>query len=80
MFVDSHRGHFSAASGIGMFAIRARSANEPGLIVPEPPPPPPPPPPPWGCEGGGGGGGGGRWEVLTPLPPVGWFSCYKLAK
>lgn len=52
MLVDSHRGHFSAASGIGMLANRARSAIEPGLIDPAPPAP-------WGCGGAVGCGGGG---------------------
>lgn len=59
MFVDSHLGHFSPASGCGIFAILARSVIDPGLIEPGPPPPllppslPLPPPP-------AGGGGGGR--------------------
>lgn len=55
MLVDSHRGHLSAASGMGMLAIRARSTIEPGRIEL----PGLPPGPPWGCGGGGGGGGGG---------------------
>lgn len=38
MFVDSHLGHFRVASGMGMLAIRARSAIEPGRIEPVPPP------------------------------------------
>lgn len=53
MLVDSHLGHFNAVSGIGMLAIRARSAIEPGRIEPADPLPP------CGCDGGGGGGGGG---------------------
>lgn len=66
MFVESHLGHFNAVSGIGMLAIRARSAMDPGLIEPAPPPPI------WGCGGGGGGGGGGRrWELAALLVPVG---------
>jgi len=55
---------------MGMLAILALSAMEPGLmeaavaVAPSP----------WGCEGGGGGGGcigGGRirWEVTAVLFP-----------
>lgn len=58
MFVDSHLGHFRAVSGIGMLAIRARSAMDPGLMEPAPPGP-------CGCGGGGGGGGS---EPALPLP------------
>lgn len=59
MFVDSHLGHLSAASGSSTLACLARSTMELGLVDPVPvvmvvPPPPPPPPV---IIGGGSGAG-----------------------
>lgn len=51
MFMESHRGHFSAVSGCGSFASLALSVIEPDLIRPGLPPP---------STGGGGGTSGGN--------------------
>lgn len=59
MLVDSHRGHLSEASGIGMLARRARSAIEPGMIEF---------PGPRACSAVGGAGGGSKGLLL--LKPV----------